>query len=237
MRNRDNSMQVSTKKKRSSNNSSSKNSSFDSNDVRPNLLDSAQQVGVELTESQATLLLSYLELLNKWNKAYNLTAVRNPEDMLYRHLIDSLSVVSWVKGKKIIDVGTGPGLPGIPLAILFPETHFTLLDSNGKKTRFLTQCQLELKLNNITVVHDRVENFRPEVPFDQVISRAFSAIENMVNWCDHLVDGEGRFLAMKGLFPKEEITSLPEKYQVEESHELQVPGCDGERHLIIIRKI
>jgi len=201
------------------------------------LVDSAQRLGVALTEQQVSLLLRYLELLNKWNKAYNLTAVRNPEDMLYRHLVDSLSVVPWVKGKQIIDVGTGPGLPGVPLAILFPDTHFTLLDSNGKKTRFLTQSKLELGLSNITVVHGRVEAYQPQKPFDQVISRAFSAIENMVNWCGHLVDEQGRFLAMKGLFPEEELSSLPEGYQVEESHVLDVPGCDGERHLIIIRKV
>ncbi|UZE98091.1 16S rRNA (guanine(527)-N(7))-methyltransferase RsmG [Alkalimarinus alittae] len=189
-----------------------------------------------MTDTQTSALLCYLELLNKWNKAYNLTAVRNPEEMLYRHLLDSLSVVSWVKGERIIDVGTGPGLPGIPLAILFPSTDFTLLDSNGKKTRFLTQCKLEMGLDNITVIHGRVEDFQPEALFDQVISRAFSAIENMVNWCGHLVDSKGKFLAMKGLFPKEELTSLPEGFTVEESHELDVPGCDGERHLIIIRK-
>ena len=201
------------------------------------LVDSAQRLGVVLTEQQITLLLRYLELLNKWNKAYNLTAVRNPEDMLYRHLVDSLSVVPWVRGQQIIDVGTGPGLPGIPLAILFPDTHFTLLDSNGKKTRFLTQSKLELGLSNITVVHGRAEEFQPEKPFDQVISRAFSAIENMVNWCGHLVDEQGQFLAMKGLFPEEELSSLPEGYKVENSHVLDVPGCDGERHLIIIRKV
>lgn len=201
------------------------------------LVDSAQRLGVALTEQQISLLLRYLELLNKWNKAYNLTSVRNPEDMLYRHLVDSLSVVSWVKGEQIIDVGTGPGLPGIPLAILFPDTHFTLLDSNGKKTRFLTQSKLELGLSNITVVHGRAEAFQPEKPFDQVISRAFSAIENMVNWCGHLVDEQGQLLAMKGLFPEEELSSLPAGYKVESSHALDVPGCDGERHLIIIRKV
>lgn len=203
---------------------------------RTPLVEGASQLGVALTDTQVTALLCYLELLNKWNKAYNLTAVRNPEEMLYRHLLDSLSVVTRVKGQRIIDVGTGPGLPGIPLAILFPETDFTLLDSNGKKTRFLTQCKLEMGLDNVTVIHGRVEEFRPQVPFDQVVSRAFSAIENMVNWCAHLVDDHGMFLAMKGLFPKEELSSLPDGYSVTESVELDVPGCDGERHLIIIRK-
>ena len=230
MHNRNSLKQTGSQKGRSNNNA------FDSDEFRPRLVEGAEQLGVQLSESQASQLLCYLALLNKWNKAYNLTAVRNPEEMLYRHLLDSLSVVSWVKGERIIDVGTGPGLPGIPLAILFPETQFTLLDSNGKKTRFLTQCKLEMGLDNITVIHGRVEDFQPEVPFDQVISRAFSAIENMVNWCGHLVNGEGEFLAMKGLFPEEELTSLPEGYTVDESHALDVPGCDGERHLIIIRK-
>lgn len=207
-----------------------------SDEYRSRLVDGANQLGVSLTESQSSQLLCYLTLLNKWNKAYNLTAVRNPEEMLTRHLIDSLSIVPWVKGENIIDVGTGPGLPGIPLAILFPETRFTLLDSNGKKTRFLTQCKLEIGLGNVTVVHGRVEEFQPQCPFDQVISRAFSAIENMVSWCSHLVDDRGQFLAMKGLFPEEELTSLPDGYKVEQSHSLEVPGSDGERHLIIIRK-
>ncbi|WP_250658846.1 16S rRNA (guanine(527)-N(7))-methyltransferase RsmG [Alkalimarinus coralli] len=207
-----------------------------SEEYRSRLVDGANQLGVSLIEPQSSQLLSYLTLLNKWNKAYNLTAVRNPEEMLTRHLIDSLSIVPWVKGENIIDVGTGPGLPGIPLAILFPETRFTLLDSNGKKTRFLTQCKLEMGLGNVTVVHGRVEEFKPQQPFDQVISRAFSAIENMVGWCSHLVDDRGQFLAMKGVFPEEELTSLPDGYKVEQSHSLEVPGSDGERHLIIIRK-
>ena len=230
MHNRNSSKQTGSHKGRST------NSAFDSEEFRPRLVEGAEQLGVDLSESQTSQLLCYLTLLNKWNKAYNLTAVRNPEEMLYRHLLDSLSVVSWVSGERIIDVGTGPGLPGIPLAILFPETHFTLLDSNGKKTRFLTQCKLEMGLDNITVIHGRVEAFQPDTPFDQVISRAFSAIENMVNWCGHLVNHKSQFLAMKGLFPEEELTSLPEGYTVDESHALDVPGCDGERHLIIIRK-
>ncbi len=230
MHNRNSSKQTGSHKGRSTNNA------FDSDEFRPRLLEGAKQLGVQLSESQASQLLCYLALLNKWNKAYNLTAVRHPEEMLYRHLLDSLSVVYWVSGERIIDVGTGPGLPGIPLAILFPQTHFTLLDSNGKKTRFLTQCKLEMGLDNITVIHGRVEEFKPEVSFDQVVSRAFSAIENMVNWCGHLVDSKGQFLAMKGLFPEEELTSLPKGYRVDESHALDVPGCDGERHLIIIRK-
>lgn len=231
MRNKNSSVQARTSKERSNT-----LDGIQSEEYRSRLVDGANQLGVSLTEPQSSQLLRYLTLLNKWNKAYNLTAVRNPEEMLTRHLIDSLSIVPWVKGENIIDVGTGPGLPGIPLAILFPETRFTLLDSNGKKTRFLTQCKLEMGLGNVTVVHGRVEEFKPQHPFDQVISRAFSAIENMVGWCSHLVDDRGQFLAMKGLFPEEELTSLPDGYKVEQSHSLEVPGSDGERHLIIIRK-
>ncbi len=231
MRNKNSSVQARTSKERSNT-----LDGIQSEEYRSRLVDGANQLGVSLIEPQSSQLLSYLTLLNKWNKAYNLTAVRNPEEMLTRHLIDSLSIVPWVKGENIIDVGTGPGLPGIPLAILFPETRFTLLDSNGKKTRFLTQCKLEMGLGNVTVVHGRVEEFKPQQPFDQVISRAFSAIENMVGWCSHLVDDRGQFLAMKGVFPEEELTSLPDGYKVEQSHSLEVPGSDGERHLIIIRK-
>ncbi|WP_137822307.1 16S rRNA (guanine(527)-N(7))-methyltransferase RsmG [Pseudomonas sp. D(2018)] len=198
----------------------------------------AQQLAVELTPEKQEKLLAYLALLIKWNKAYNLTAVRDPDEMVSRHLLDSLSVVSRVAelGDNWLDVGSGGGMPGIPLAILFPERRFTLLDSNGKKTRFLTQVKLELKLTNLEVVHNRVEAFTPERPFNGIVSRAFSSLEDFSNWTRHLGDGETRWLAMKGLHPDDELQALPADFRVESAHQLEVPGCQGQRHLLILRR-
>ncbi|BAN51378.1 16S rRNA (guanine(527)-N(7))-methyltransferase RsmG [Metapseudomonas resinovorans] len=198
----------------------------------------AQQLAVELTPQSQDGLLAYLALLIKWNKAYNLTAVRDPDEMVSRHLLDSLSVVPYVAalGDNWLDVGSGGGMPGIPLAILFPERRFTLLDSNGKKTRFLTQVKLELKLDNLDVVHSRVEAFTPERPFSGIVSRAFSSLEDFSNWTRHLGDGETRWLAMKGLHPNDELQALPADFRVESAHQLEVPGCQGQRHLLILRR-
>ena len=198
----------------------------------------AAELGIELTASQQDQLLAYLALLIKWNQAYNLTAVRNPDEMVSRHLLDSLSVVPFVAaaGDNWLDVGSGGGMPGIPLAILFPERRFTTLDSNGKKTRFQTQVKLELKLANLEVVHSRVENFHPAQPFSGIVSRAFSSLADFATWTRHLGDGETRWLAMKGQYPHEELADLPADFRVEADHLLQVPGCQGQRHLLILRR-
>jgi 16S rRNA (guanine527-N7)-methyltransferase len=191
------------------------------------------KLGLEINDHQIDQLISYLNLLIKWNKAYNLTAVRDPLEMVNRHLIDSLSIVPYIKGKRIIDVGSGPGLPGIPMAICYPELPVTTLDSNGKKTRFQLQVKTELSLKNLTVVNDRVENCEFE-PFDQVISRAFASIEDMIKWTHQLCSKEGVFLAMKGLYPEDELSALPDGFELKNCHRLQVPETDGERHLLVL---
>ncbi len=196
----------------------------------------AEKIGITLNEAQNGLLLDYLELLIKWNKAYNLTAIRDPEEMLIKHLVDSLSIAPYIKGKDIADIGTGPGLPGIPMAILFPEKHFLLVDSNGKKTRFLTQSKITLSLANVEIVHGRVESVAKDKQFDQIMSRAFTALDNMVDLCKHLLTDKGEFLAMKGLHPQNEINALPGDYHVKNSINLCVPACEEDRHLIIIEK-
>ncbi|QQE88808.1 16S rRNA (guanine(527)-N(7))-methyltransferase RsmG [Azotobacter chroococcum] len=198
----------------------------------------ARELGVELSDRQQEQLLAYLALLIKWNKAYNLTAVRDPDEMVSRHLLDSLSVVSQVAeaGDNWLDVGSGGGMPGVPLAILFPGRRFTLLDSNGKKTRFLTQVKLELQLQNLEVVHSRVEAFMPAQPFSGICSRAFSSLADFANWTRHLGDGETRWLAMKGVQPDEELQALPDDFRLERTYELKVPGCQGQRHLLILRR-
>nr|WP_298112057.1 16S rRNA (guanine(527)-N(7))-methyltransferase RsmG [uncultured Pseudomonas sp.] len=198
----------------------------------------ALELGVEVSPQQQVQLLAYLALLIKWNKAYNLTAVRGPDEMVSRHLLDSLSVVPYVVdgGDNWLDVGSGGGMPGIPLAILFPERQFTLLDSNGKKTRFLTQVKLELKLANLQVIHSRVEAFAPEQPFAGIISRAFSSLEDFSNWTRHLGDGQTQWLAMKGVHPDDELQALPADFRLTATHVLKVPGCQGQRHLLILRR-
>lgn len=193
-----------------------------------------QAANISLSDQQKQQLIGYVSLLDKWNKAYNLTSVRDPQQMLVRHILDSIVVAPHLKGSRFIDVGTGPGLPGIPLAIVMPEAHFTLLDSLGKRVRFLRQVQHELGLENITPVQSRVEEFPSEPPFDGVISRAFASLEDMVNWCHHLPAPEGRFFALKGVRPDDEIASLPAGYTLDTVVELKVPQLDGERHLVII---
>jgi len=188
-----------------------------------------------LDNKQQDTLIKYIELLNKWNKAYNLTAVRKPEQMVVRHLLDSLSISPFIQGKKILDVGTGAGLPGIPLAILFPERDFTLLDSNSKKTRFVVQASSELELPNVDVVQSRVQEFQSADGFDTVITRAYSAIGNMVEQTAHLLLNDGIFLAMKGVNPTTEIEELATKYIVKENHAIAVPGLEEERHLLEIK--
>ncbi|HGE8251063.1 TPA: 16S rRNA (guanine(527)-N(7))-methyltransferase RsmG [Salmonella enterica] len=191
--------------------------------------------GISLTDHQKTLLVAYVDMLHKWNKAYNLTSVRDPNEMLVRHILDSIVVAPYLQGQRFIDVGTGPGLPGIPLAIVLPDAHFTLLDSLGKRVRFLRQVQHELKLENITPVQSRVEAYPSEPPFDGVISRAFASLNDMVSWCHHLPGEKGRFYALKGQLPGDKIASLPDDFSVESVEKLRVPHLEGERHLVIIK--
>jgi 16S rRNA (guanine527-N7)-methyltransferase len=202
------------------------------------LAQGARELGVEVSALQQEQLLAYLALLIKWNKAYNLTAVRDPDEMVSRHLLDSLSVQPFVldAGDNWLDVGSGGGMPGIPLAILFPERQFTLLDSNGKKTRFLTQVKLELKLTNLEVIHSRVEAFKPQQAFSGIVSRAFSSLEDFANWTRHLGDGQSQWLAMKGVHPDDELQALPADFRLAATHVLKVPGCQGQRHLLILRR-
>lgn len=187
-------------------------------------------------EKQLNQLLNYLDLLERWNKAYNLTAIRDPFDMINLHLLDSLAISAELQGDRFIDVGTGPGLPGIPLAIINQNKNFTLLDSNGKKTRFLFQTKLELGLDNISEVNQRVQDFHPKKTYDCVLSRAFSSLGDMVENCQHLLNQNGYFLAMKGKLPQAELSELPKNYKVEKLNSINVPGVEGQRHLIKIVK-
>ncbi|WP_407657882.1 MULTISPECIES: 16S rRNA (guanine(527)-N(7))-methyltransferase RsmG [Limnobaculum] len=190
---------------------------------------------MELTQLQKEQLLGYVGLLHKWNKAYNLTSVRDPQQMLIRHIMDSIVVNPHLQGERFIDVGTGPGLPGIPLAIVRPDAQFTLLDSLGKRIRFIRQVMHELNITNVTPVQSRVEEYSIPEGFDGVISRAFASLQDMLKWCHHLPSKEhGKFYALKGIISEEELSQVPEGFHVQEIVALDVPELDGERHLVII---
>ncbi len=203
---------------------------------REQLLAGAKHLGLNLDPDQYQQLVAYLQLLYKWNRAYNLTSVREPLDMVSRHLLDSLSVVSCVAHyPRVIDVGTGPGLPGIPLAISLPHHRFTLLDSNGKRTRFLQQVKMQLGLSNVAIHQGRVETLAPDEGFDAVISRAFASLADMLHWCQQVCAKEGVFLAMKGQYPEAELAHLPSGFSLLSSQALEVPGSTAERHLLVLQ--
>ena len=195
------------------------------------LVQGLDALSLELSERQQQQLVDYVLLMDKWNKAYNLTSVRDPKQMMVKHILDSLAIVPHLEGDNIIDVGTGPGLPGMPLAIAFPEKRFTLLDSLGKRVRFMTQSVHTLGLKNVTPVQSRVEAHNGEVPYDIVLSRAFASLKDMLHWCQHLVDSEGQFLALKGQFPQ-----VSDHFHVSKTENLTVPNLVGERHLVWLKK-
>jgi 16S rRNA (guanine527-N7)-methyltransferase len=191
-------------------------------------------LGVTLPEGAVDRLLDYRELLERWNSAYNLTAVRNADEMIARHLIDSLAILPYVQGRSLADLGTGPGLPGIPLAIAEPAREVLMVDSNGKKVRFLREAIRSLKLTNGRALQSRVEDV--EGTFECITSRAFATLADMLGWGGHLLAPGGVWLAMKGKHPAEELGGMPEGFRVEAIHALAVPGVEGERHLVIIRR-
>ena len=191
-----------------------------------------QQLGLKIEKNELVLLLDFIQLIEKWNKTYNLTSVRNKEDMARLHILDSLAIIPHLQGNRIADIGTGAGLPGIPLAIFLPDKEFTLIDSNSKKTRFVQQAVLELKLKNVKVVHQRVENLTGDL-FSSVIMRAFSSIQDIMSLSRHLIAPQGILLAMKGRIPNEELNDITEPYTV---ISLNVPNVEGERCLIRIEE-
>lgn len=187
-----------------------------------------EELGLDLAINP---FMTYLLLLQKWNKTYNLTAIRDLDAMITRHLLDSLAILPWIKGERVLDIGSGAGFPGIPLALANPNLKLVLLDSNGKKTRFLEEIKRALGLSNVEVVQSRVENYHPSFDFDTLTSRAFSELEQMVKWTQHLISKNGIWLAMKGRRPETELTSIHLPYQV---NSYTVPGLDGERCCVII---
>lgn len=202
---------------------------------RPDLDAGFAALGLDLSSGQRRQLDAFIDLLAKWNKVYNLTAIRDRAQMMTHHLLDSLAIVPHVIGPRILDVGSGGGLPGIPLAVACPGLAVTLLDSNRKKTAFLSQAVAELGLANVRVVAERIEAWRTDERFDAIVSRAFSDLAEFAALSAPLLAPGGRLLAMKGLHPRDEIARLPARYGVERVVQLDVPGLDAARHLVCIR--
>jgi len=193
-----------------------------------------KELNLSLSQTQKDKLTEYLTLLLKWNTAFNLSGVKDASEMLSRHILDSLTLVPYMmQGDRVLDVGTGPGLPGVPLAICYPEKRFDLLDSNGKKSRFVFQAKLQLGLDNVTTQNARVERYKPDADIDVIVSRAFSSLRDFVELTKHLVQpGRTRLVAMKGLYPEEELALLPKGFVVNKAQKVAVPGYTGERHII-----
>ncbi|MDI1277369.1 16S rRNA (guanine(527)-N(7))-methyltransferase RsmG [Methylobacter sp.] len=196
------------------------------------LVSGIASLNLNVTDEKIDQLLGFIKLIEKWNKAYNLTAIRDREEMARLHILDSLAIVPHIEGKRVIDIGTGAGLPGIPLAICLPEIDFTLLDSNAKKTRFVQQVVLELKLKNVEVLHSRVENYHPEKTYDAVLTRAFAGLSDIVKLTAHLLSKDGVLLAMKGQNLDAELAEIAAKKSV---ISVSVPGTDVERCLVRIQ--
>jgi 16S rRNA (guanine527-N7)-methyltransferase len=196
----------------------------------------ASALGIALAPQARQRLLDYLRLLHKWNKVYNLTAIREPQKMVVYHVLDSLAVLPYLNGRRVVDVGSGAGLPGVPLAIVQPHLEVTLLDSNHKKASFLRQVCLELGLDNAKVVCERVDQWQPPHPYDVVISRAFADLAEFARLSDHLLARGGALLAMKGLYPYEELAQLPQTWSVDAVTPLSVPGLRAQRHLVAARR-
>jgi 16S rRNA (guanine527-N7)-methyltransferase len=212
-------------------------SGFDRELLTSMLSQGVQSLRLNLSVEQIDKMIAYLELLSKWNSVYNLTSIRDPKEMIKQHLLDSLSAAHAFKdAKNVLDVGSGGGLPGMILAIVYPEIRISMVDTVSKKTAFLNQARTELGLANVTVHTARVETLQVEQKFDVITSRAFSELSNFINWSGHLLSEGGRFLAMKGVNPDQEIERLPLGWTVTTIEALQVPGLDVERHLIFIEK-
>jgi len=203
-----------------------------SSELTRSLQQGLQSLALALSDQQQHKLIAFVTLLHKWNRVYNLTAVRSAQQMVRRHLLDSLAIVPYVHGDSIIDLGSGAGLPGIPLAIALPDKQFVLIDSQLKKTRFLQQVVTELALHNVEIVCSRIESFTPQRRFDSVISRALASLPQMVQWSAHLLAENGVWLAMKGQYPDDEVQQLAKSFEIKAVHQIVVPQQQEQRTLI-----
>ncbi|MFK7160353.1 16S rRNA (guanine(527)-N(7))-methyltransferase RsmG [Marinospirillum sp. MEB164] len=209
---------------------------WDQDALRQQLAQGMMDLQQEASDQQLDQLISYLALLSKWNQAYNLTAVRDPQEMVVRHLLDSLSLLPYIAAGELLDVGSGAGLPSIPIAIMRPDLQVRSVDSNGKKVRFQVQVKAALQLDHFDVTQVRVEEHQPLAKSPQIVSRAFASLQDFIQWTEELATEDARWLAMKGQWPEEELAALPAGFALAESHSLQVPGESAQRHLLIIQR-
>ena len=205
--------------------------------IRNELQRGISSLSLKCNEEMISSLLAYIDLLKKWNSAYNLLGGNELASLVSRHILDSLSIAPYLEGDLIVDIGAGAGLPGIPLAILNPEKNFVLVDSNGKKTRFMFQAKIQLGLDNITIENCRIEHYQSTQQIDMVMCRAFSTLANTLTILQPIFSKECKLLAMKGHYPEDEIARLPDDFELSKSIKLDVPGGESQRHLIeIVRK-
>ncbi len=209
----------------------------DSDALRERLAAGARQLGIALADAQREQLLTLVGELQQWNSRFNLTAIRNPADMLTKHVLDSLVVHPHLHGRSVADVGTGAGFPGLPLAVVNPDRQFALIEATSKKARFVEHAITQLRLANASVVHARAEDYRPRARFDSVLARALGNLSEFVRVAGHLSAPRGRLLAMKGKLPQAEIDQLPASWRVAALHRLHVPGLDAERHLVELERL
>ncbi|HYQ92056.1 MAG TPA: 16S rRNA (guanine(527)-N(7))-methyltransferase RsmG [Candidatus Competibacteraceae bacterium] len=202
------------------------------NPIETAITEGIGSLGLQVPTDAPARLCAYIRLLERWNRVYNLTAVRRLEDMVSRHLLDSLSILPWMRGPRVLDVGSGAGLPGIPLAVARPQWEFYLLDSNAKRTRFMQQAIAELKLTHTQVVRCRLQDYCPEIRFASLVTRAYATLAQLTADSARLCAADGCLLAMKGAYPHEELKHVSPAWQVVGVHRLTVPGLDAERHLV-----
>jgi 16S rRNA (guanine527-N7)-methyltransferase len=199
------------------------------------LTSALEKQGLNVGHDMVQQWVSFLELLMRWNRVFNLTSIDQPKECVYLHIIDSLLAAPYLYGNRMLDMGSGAGLPGIPLAILFPNQQWTLLDKNSKKARFLTQVAAQLSLTNVTVVHDHCEYFQPEVGFDSILSRAFGTLHKMINGTQHLLCQQGSWIALKGHYPTAELQELPDDV-IWQVNQLSMKGMDVQRHVVCMSR-
>lgn len=211
-----------------------KHAAPDAATLRNRLVKLIASTQLQVSDQQIDQLIQLVLLLHKWNQAYNLTSVRKPEEMLVRHIMDSILIAPYVQGERVIDVGTGPGLPGLPLAIMHPDKHFVLIDSLGKRINFIRQVVHQLGLSNVEAVQSRVENYEPDQQFSCILSRAFASLADMLAWCHHLPSQSGQFVALKGQLDTDELAQVPAGFEVITTHRIEVPQLHAERHVVLV---
>lgn len=207
-----------------------------SREIRDRLAQGVSEIDIEIDDKRQHAMLAYLDLLKRWNRVYNLTAIKSDRELLTHHVLDSLSIVPYLHGERIIDIGSGAGLPGIPVALACPQLQVTLIDSNAKRCRFLRQVKAQLKLQNVAIVQQRVEAYRSDEKFDSLVSRAFSSLLSFVASSKHLLADGGQLIAMKGQWPGDDSTVLPDGFMIANVIDLTVPGLSETRHLIVVKK-